>query len=139
MRPNTGKYGPEKTPYLDTFDAVLKGASTFTLVQASLTLSRWRLLLRSKSMGRFLYDNGLRLERIKTFSGCAKNKRNMTSNRLRLLRKWKIITKVNFMRKGCNSSNEIGIIWHWKAVLQSIYLSVYLSIYLFIYLSIYLD
>ena len=23
--PNTGKYGPEKTPYLDTFQTVLEG------------------------------------------------------------------------------------------------------------------
>ena len=25
--PNTGKYGPEKTPYLDTFQAVMVGLS----------------------------------------------------------------------------------------------------------------
>ena len=31
--PNTGKYGPEKTPYLDIFRAVKSSGTQLTLVQ----------------------------------------------------------------------------------------------------------
>ena len=35
--PNTGKYGPEKTPYLDTFHAVIHSANFDSLTFPKLT------------------------------------------------------------------------------------------------------
>ena len=36
--PNTGKYGPEKTPYLDTFQAVICVAKVFKYIRNILNL-----------------------------------------------------------------------------------------------------
>ena len=55
---NTGKYGPEITPYLDTFHAVR------CLIRS---LIRFNYFMKSKckSMDWFLYDRDLRHERVK--------------------------------------------------------------------------
>ena len=47
---NTGKYGPEKTPYLDTFQAVLKQRTVYyQLDRGSLPKVFYRKLLRKRS------------------------------------------------------------------------------------------
>ena len=41
--PNTGKYGPEKTPYLDTFHAVLDYVFAVMMVFLPLKTLAWKL------------------------------------------------------------------------------------------------
>ena len=48
--PNTGKYGPEKTPYLDTFHAVIRQS----LPSSSLTFIRYRNLDKATTFNPFL-------------------------------------------------------------------------------------